>query len=70
MAYLDADQAAEIMGFFPEKMRLDIMMRVSALDTVQPSALQELNDILEKQFSGNAGSQTKAGVVTKWLLRL
>ena len=30
------------------------------LDSVQPSALQELNDILEKQFSGNAGSQTKA----------
>src|SRR5690606_25326008 len=29
-------------------------------DTVQPSALQELNDILEKQFSGNAASQTKA----------
>src|SRR5690606_12008082 len=27
--------------------------------TVQPSALQELNDILEKQFSGNASSQTK-----------
>lgn len=60
MAYLDADQAAEIMAYFPEKVRLDIMMRVAALDTVQPSALQELNDILEKQFSGSAGSQTKA----------
>jgi len=35
------------------------MMRVAALDSVQPSALQELNKILEKQFSGNAGSQTK-----------
>jgi len=33
---------------------------VAALDTVQPSALQELNNILEKQFSGNASSQTKA----------
>jgi flagellar motor switch protein FliG len=36
------------------------MMRVAALDTVQPSALQELNDILERQFSGSASSQTKA----------
>ena len=35
-------------------------MRVASLDTVQPGALQELNDILEKQFSGNAGSQNKA----------
>ncbi len=59
MAYLDSDQSAEVMTFFPEKVRLDIMMRVAALDTVQPSALQELNDILEKQFSGNATSQTK-----------
>ncbi|MFT7490955.1 MAG: flagellar motor switch protein FliG [Pseudohongiellaceae bacterium] len=58
IAYLDSDQAAEIMGHLTDTTRLDIMMRVSALDTVQPSALQELNDILEKQFAGNAGSQT------------
>lgn len=60
IAYLDSDQSAEILTYFPEKVRLDIMMRVASLDTVQPSALQELNDILEKQFSGNAASQTKA----------
>ncbi len=59
LAYLDADQAAEILDYFPDKVRLDVMMRVASLDTVQPTALQELNDILEKQFSGNAGSQTK-----------
>ncbi|NIB43216.1 flagellar motor switch protein FliG [Pseudomaricurvus alkylphenolicus] len=59
IAYLDPDQSAEILNFFTEKVRLDIMMRVAALDTVQPGALQELNDILERQFSGNAASQTK-----------
>ncbi len=59
IAYLDPDQSAEILSYFSEKVRLDIMMRVASLDTVQPSALQELNNILEKQFSGNAGSQTK-----------
>lgn len=59
LAYLDADQSAEVLTFFPEKVRLDVMLRVASLDTVQPSALQELNDILEKQFSGSAGSQTK-----------
>jgi len=58
LAYLDSDQSAEVLGLFPDAVRLDVMMRISALDTVQPSALQELNDILEKQFSGNAGSQT------------
>ncbi|WNO07921.1 flagellar motor switch protein FliG [Teredinibacter sp. KSP-S5-2] len=60
LAYLDPDQSADVLTYFPEKMRLDVMMRVASLDTVQPSALQELNDILEKQFSGNAGSQTKS----------
>lgn len=60
LAYLDADQSAEVLTYFQEKVRLDVMMRVASLDTVQPGALQELNDILEKQFSGNAGSQNKA----------
>ena len=58
LAYLDPDQSAEVLSYFPDIVRLDIMMRISALDTVQPSALQELNDILEKQFSGSSGSQT------------
>jgi flagellar motor switch protein FliG len=60
VAYLDPDQAAEVLGGLQEKQRLDIIMRVASLDSVHPSALQELNDILEKQFSGNAASQTKA----------
>ncbi|MDQ2078096.1 flagellar motor switch protein FliG [Marinimicrobium sp. ABcell2] len=59
-SYLDPDQAAEVLGHLSEKMRIDIMMRIASLDTVQPSALQELNDILERQFAGNASSQTKA----------
>jgi flagellar motor switch protein FliG len=59
IAYLDPDQSAQVLHYFPDKVRLDVMMRVASLDTVQPSALQELNNILEKQFSGNAGSQTK-----------
>jgi flagellar motor switch protein FliG len=44
IAYLEADQAAQILAFFP----------------VQPNALQELNDILEKQFLGSSSTQTKA----------
>lgn len=59
VAYLDSDQSAEVLSFMPDKVRLDIMMRVASLETVQPSALQEFNDILEKQFSGNATSQGK-----------
>ncbi|MEJ2042952.1 MAG: flagellar motor switch protein FliG [Reinekea sp.] len=66
LAYLEADQAAEILAQFPEKVRLDIVMRVAALESVQPAALQELNAILEKQFSSSAGAQaqTLGGVKT------
>ncbi len=40
--------------------RQDLIMRVASLDTVQPAALQELNDILEKQFSGSSSGQSSA----------
>ena len=59
VSYLDGDHAADVLSNLQDKVRLDIVMRVAALDTVQPTALQELNDILEKQFSVSAGSQTK-----------
>ncbi len=58
LSYLDPDQGAEILRFFDPKVRLDVTLRVAALESVQPQALQELNDILEKQFSGSGGTQT------------
>ncbi|TXR53403.1 flagellar motor switch protein FliG [Reinekea thalattae] len=66
LAYLDADQASDVLALFPEKVRLDIIMRVASLESVQPAALQELNNILEKQFSSSAGTQaqTLGGVKT------
>ncbi|GGK72843.1 flagellar motor switch protein FliG [Amphritea balenae] len=57
LAYLDPDQAAHVLQRFDENVRLEVMMRITSLDQIQPSALQELNDILESQFSG-AGSQS------------
>jgi flagellar motor switch protein FliG len=59
LAYLESDQAGEVLAQFPEKVRLDIVMRVAALESVQPAALQELNSILEKQFSASAGTQAQ-----------
>ncbi|EWH09725.1 flagellar motor switch protein G [Catenovulum agarivorans DS-2] len=57
MAYLEPEQSAEIMSQFSEKVRLDLMMRIANLEEVQPAALQELNEIMEKQFAGQAGAQ-------------
>lgn len=57
LSYLDPEQSAEIITQFPEKVRLDLMMRIAGLEEVQPAALQELNEIMEKQFAGQAGAQ-------------
>ncbi|KGM08203.1 Flagellar motor switch protein FliG [Methylophaga thiooxydans] len=57
-SFLDADQAAEVLSLFPERDQSSIVLRIATLDGVQPAALTELNEILEKQFSGNAGAQT------------
>jgi flagellar motor switch protein FliG len=57
LSYLDPDQSAEIVAQFPEKVRLDLLMRIANLEEVQPAALQELNEIMEKQFAGQAGAQ-------------
>jgi flagellar motor switch protein FliG len=58
ISYLDPDQAADVLSFLSGKARKEIITRVASLDTVQPSALQELNQILEKQFS--SGSSQKS----------
>jgi len=57
LSYLEPEQSAEILGQFTEKTRLDLMMRIANLEEVQPAALQELNEIMEKQFAGQAGAQ-------------
>lgn len=58
VSYLDSDHAAEVLGFLPERVRSDVVMRIAALETIHPNALQELDEILERQFSGNNTSKT------------
>jgi flagellar motor switch protein FliG len=54
LSYLEQDQAADVLSALPENMRVDIMMRIATLDGIQPSAIHELDEMLEKQFSGNS----------------
>ncbi len=57
LAYLEQDQAAEIIGYLPESVRADVVLRIATLDGVQPSALKELDEVFERQFSGSQRSQ-------------
>lgn len=57
-SFLEPDQSAEVLNLFPDRDQANILLRIATLDGVQPTALTELNEILEKQFSGNQGGQT------------
>jgi flagellar motor switch protein FliG len=56
LAYLDADQSAGVLAQFPEWLRTDVIMRIATLDGIQPTALHELDEVIEKQFAGKTGA--------------
>ena len=60
LSYLDPDHAAEVLGMLPERTRPDIVMRIATLDGIQPSALIELDEIMEKQFSPNTNVKSSS----------
>ena len=53
LVHLDADQAAEIINCFTDRLRQDVMLRIATLDGVKPIALKELNDVMTKLLTGN-----------------
>lgn len=62
LAHLEPDQAAEVLGYLPPRVRSDAVMRIATLDGVQPHALNELDEIMERQFSGNSTKLKSANV--------
>jgi flagellar motor switch protein FliG len=64
LSLLGSDKAAEVMLRLPEKVRSDLLVRIATLQGVQPAALRELDDIMEKQLSGSetVKSTTMGGV--------
>ncbi len=62
LSYLDSDQAAAVLELFEEQQRLEIVIRISNLESVQPTALDELNEIIERQVStGKITQSTRMG---------
>ena len=60
LVHLEADQAAEVIGYFSERLRQDVMLRIATLDGIKPAALTELNDVLTKLLSGNENLKKKS----------
>ncbi len=53
LSVLDSGHSAEVIMSLPESMRSDVLMRMATMTGVQPAALQELDQIIEKQLPGN-----------------
>jgi flagellar motor switch protein FliG len=53
LSLLGSDKAAEVMLRLPENVRSDLLVRIATMQGVQPAALRELDDIMEKQLSGS-----------------
>jgi flagellar motor switch protein FliG len=59
LAHLDSAHASEVLANLPQQVRGEVIMRIATLDGVQPSALIELDQIMERQVAG-AGVRGKA----------
>lgn len=56
LAHLETEQAAEVLGLLPEAARSDVLMRIATLEAVQPHALAELDELIEKQSANKAAT--------------
>ena len=48
LVHLESDQAAEVLKTFTERQRNEVLVRVATIDGIQPSALQDLNEVMTR----------------------
>jgi len=53
LSLLEADLSAEVLALLPENQRSDIVMRIATMESVQPAAIKELDDMMEQQLTGS-----------------
>ncbi|NEX62697.1 flagellar motor switch protein FliG [Noviherbaspirillum galbum] len=60
LVHLERYHACEVLTYFTERLRNDVVLRIATLDGIQPQALRELNEVLTKLLTGNEGLKKKA----------
>ena len=64
LSYLEYDLAAEVLSLLPVELQPEIVTRIATLETVQPDALRNLQEVLQKKFKENSSVKaTKIGGV-------
>ncbi|HTJ96474.1 MAG TPA: flagellar motor switch protein FliG [Rhodocyclaceae bacterium] len=62
LVHLEFDHAGEIVKHFSERLRNDVLLRISTLDGVQPTALRELNDAMARLLAGASTNMKKSAM--------
>lgn len=57
LAHLDREQAGKVLGFLPQDVHTDILVRITKLDTIHPAALEELNEVIQRLFEQNSETE-------------
>jgi len=60
LSVLEPDVAADVLNVLPVETRPEIISRVATLDVVPPSAMKELEQIMNKQFSTSSSSASSS----------
>lgn len=62
VAYLDSDQAAEVLDLLPDTLRAEVVIRIARLNDVQQSALAEIENLIaSKARDRKPGASEKVG---------
>jgi flagellar motor switch protein FliG len=60
LSVLEYDVAADVLNYLPNDVRPEIIQRVASLETVQPSAMEELESIMQKQFASSSSAKSSS----------
>ncbi|AGI74750.1 flagellar motor switch protein (plasmid) [Octadecabacter arcticus 238] len=61
-SYLDYSQASDVLNLLPEDLQAEIVQRIATLETVDPQALRELEQVMQMKFKANTSLRsTKVG---------
>jgi flagellar motor switch protein FliG len=64
LVHLEFDQCADVLKLFTERQRNEVMVRIATLDGIQPAALRDLNEVMNKVLAGgDRGKKSSLGGV-------
>ena len=60
LSVLEYDIAADVLNFIPAEVRAEVIQRVASLETIHPSAMEELENVMREQFSSNSSAKSSS----------